>query len=214
MNVFIKPEIANTYDNYYETEAGKLVDEIEERLIRETLEQIPTGKMLELGCGTGHWTKLFVERGFDVIATDISDAMLKHALIKDIDAEILKADSENLLFKDESFDAVASVTMMEFVNNKNKVLDEVNRVLKPGGWFLLGCLNANSVLGKNAINDPVFKDANFFTPESLNEKLSRFGEVKITSGVHLAPDFQLADGSDDEANHEAAFMVALVQKTK
>ena len=140
--------------------------------------------------------------------------MLKHALIKNIDAEILRADSKKLLFKDESFDVVASVTMMEFVENKDKVLDEVDRVLKPGGWLLLGCLNGNSVLGKNATNDPVFKDAKFFTLENLDEKLSRFGEVKVTSGVHFAPDFQLADGTDDEINHEAAFWVALVQKTK
>lgn len=214
MNVFIRPEIANNYDDYYETDTGKQVNEIEERLLREALNLIPTGKILELGCGTGHWTKLFVELNFNVIATDISDAMLKHALLKNIDAEILKADSEDLLFKDESFDAVASVTMMEFVNCKDKVLDEVDRVLKPGGWLLLGCLNGDSVLGKNATNDPVFKDANFFTPESLKEKLSRFGEVKITSGVHLTPDFQLADGSDDVVNHEAAFLVALVQKIK
>jgi len=58
MNVFIKEEIADDYDAYYQTPAGKEIDAIEEKLIADALQKVPKGKMLELGCGTGHWTEL------------------------------------------------------------------------------------------------------------------------------------------------------------
>ncbi|WP_347838986.1 class I SAM-dependent methyltransferase [uncultured Draconibacterium sp.] len=214
MNVFLNEEIAGAYDAYYQTAAGKEVDEIEEKLISDALKKVPGGKMLELGCGTGHWTALFVNEGFDVVATDVSDVMLKEAFAKGLDAEILKADAEALPFKNESFDVLASVTMMEFVNSKEKVLEEVMRVLRPGGWLLLGCLNGNSQLAKNAANDPVFKNAAFFVPDSLKKALSKFGTPELTAGVHFAPDFKVMDRTTEKDNHEPAFMVALVQKNK
>uniref|UniRef100_UPI003216E667 class I SAM-dependent methyltransferase n=1 Tax=uncultured Draconibacterium sp. TaxID=1573823 RepID=UPI003216E667 len=212
MNVFKNAEIADSYDAYYQTEAGKKVNTIEEELIKAALQKIPAGKMLELGCGTGHWTKLFVQHEFDVVATDISDAMLQHALAKGLEAEIVKADSGNLLFDKESFDVVASVTMLEFVDDRDKVIDEIYRVLKPGGWLLLGCLNANSQLAQNAGNDPVFKNAAFLTPERLTALLSRVGTAELTSGVHFSPAFQVTDGTAEQHNHEPAFLVALVKK--
>ena len=214
MNVFIKEEIADDYDAYYQTPAGKEIDAIEEKLIANALKKVPKRKMLELGCGTGHWTELFVNTGFDVIATDISDAMLRQAIEKNLDAEILKADAGELPFKNESFDVVASVTMIEFVNSKDVVLSEIYRVLKPGGYLLLGCLNGNSQLGNNAANDTVFKNAAFYVPESLEKDLLKFGTPELTSGVHFAPDFKVMDRTAEKDNHEPAFIVALVQKNK
>ena len=146
MNVFIKPEIANAYDAYYQSEAGKEVNEIEEKLIAAALKLVPKGKMLELGCGTGHWTKFFSEKDFNLTACDVSDAMLKHARQKALNVEILKADSEDLPFEKESFGVISSVTMMEFVNDQNKVLEEIYRVLEPKGYLILACLNGNSRL--------------------------------------------------------------------
>ncbi|HYQ57249.1 MAG TPA: class I SAM-dependent methyltransferase [Draconibacterium sp.] len=214
MNVFTNKEIAGAYDAYYQTPAGKEIDAIEVKLIADAMQEVPKGKMLELGCGTGHWTELFVNRGFDVIATDISDAMLKLAIQKNLEAEVLKADAEELPFKNESFDVVASVTMMGFLERKETVLNEIYRVLKPGGYLLLGCLNGNSQLAKNATNDPVFKNAAFYVPESLEKALTKFGAPELTSGVHFTPDFQVTDQTDEKDNHEPAFIVALVQKTK
>lgn len=213
MNVFFNAEIADEYDAYYNTEVGQKVNEIEEKLIAGALQKIPKGKMLELGCGTGHWTKFFVENGFELTATDISDAMLKHAQQKQLNAKILKADSENLPFEDESFDMVSSITMMEFVSDQDKVLSEIYRVLKPNGYVLLGGLNANSELAKNAVNDPVFQNANFFTHEKLVEKLMKLGVPEVDSGVHFSPNFQLTDATAEKENYEPAFMLALVQKT-
>lgn len=214
MNVFNKPEIADVYDDYYQTSTGKKVNKIEERLIGDALSQISNDKMLELGCGTGHWTSFFLNQGFEIVATDISEAMLKIARQKNLHTEILKANAENLPFEKNSFPIVSSITMLEFVNNRNKVLQEMYRVLKPNGWLLLGCLNGNSQLAKNAVHDPVFKNASFLTPDVLNNNLTKFGTPKITSGVYFSSTFELLDGTPEQDNWEPAFLAGLVQKRK
>lgn len=214
MNVFIKPEIANKYDSYYETELGKKVNEIEERLMSKLLQDIPRKEMLELGCGTGHWTNFFVNQGFQVTAGDISDEMLAFVKIKNIKANIVKFDAEQIPFPDNSFDIIASITMLEFVNNQDKVLSEVKRVLKPGGWFLLGSLNALSELGKNKENDATFKNAQFLNLEELNEKLSSIGKSRFEQGVYFSPLFEILDNLENINNIEPAFIASLTCKEK
>jgi len=112
MNVFIDKKISEDYDNYYSTEFGKKVDEIEKKLITELLIGLPKANMLELGCGTGHWTEFFVNQGFNVIATDISELMLNIAKKKNINAEFLIADAENLPFDKENFKLISTITCL------------------------------------------------------------------------------------------------------
>jgi hypothetical protein len=56
-NIFLDPSVATAYDNYYLTDAGKRIDEIEKQLISSHLSSISRGSLLELGCGTGHWSE-------------------------------------------------------------------------------------------------------------------------------------------------------------
>ncbi|MFW5886969.1 MAG: class I SAM-dependent methyltransferase, partial [Bacteroidota bacterium] len=148
MNIFQKTKIAQDYDDYYLTDFGKQVDRIEKEMISGLLNEIPKGEMIDLGCGTGHWTHFFTEKGFRVKAVDASEAMLNIARNKKINADFIQADSEDLPFEDESQSLIASIAMLEFVENREKAIKEIYRILKTGGWFILGGLNADSVPGR------------------------------------------------------------------
>jgi ubiquinone/menaquinone biosynthesis C-methylase UbiE len=101
--------------------------------------------------------------------------------------------------------------MLEFVDDLKGALNEINRVLKPGGTLVLGCLNALSEPGKNKNNDPVFQHARFFTPNEIKEILTRFGNPRTSAGVYFSPDFELLDGTEKQSTAEPAFIAASVQ---
>lgn len=210
-NVFLLPEVANDYDDYYQTEFGQQVDSIEKVKLKNLLQTVPRTEMLELGCGTGHWTEFFAALGFKITALDNSKQMLAHASVKNINATFQEGDAQNLPFDNAHFSVVASITMLEFVNDQDQVLKEMYRVLKPKGYLLLGCLNAESLLAKNKADDDTFREAEFLNTKQLEEKLSIFGDVKFESGVYLSNDFKIRDNLN-EKNIEPVFIGALVQK--
>ena len=204
-NVFMNKDTAEAYDAYYKTEFGITVDSIEKKIIDELLNSVGSKEMLEIGCGTGHWTKHFEELGYAVTAVDISKPMLDIAKKRDLKAEFIIADAGSLPFKNESTDLITSITMLEFVDEIEKAVSEMRRILKKSGNLILGCLNKNSVLGRNKNNDPTFKNAVFFSDEDFDTKFLGFEIVKIKKGVHLSPDYRITDNTDEMKNNEPAF---------
>jgi ubiquinone/menaquinone biosynthesis C-methylase UbiE len=214
MNVFINKEIAENYDAYYQTDTGNKIDLLEKDLIQGLLPKpIPnSNNMLELGCGTGHWTRLFLERGYEVTGIDVSEAMLDIAKSKNLNATFLSGDSTALDFSDNTFYIVSSITMLEFIENQQKVIDEIYRVLKPGGTVILGCLNQNSVLGRNKTNDPVFEKALFLTEDILQTYLSKFSSIQIKEAVFMNDNFEI---TEQGKNTQAIFLgVSAVKEAK
>jgi len=211
MNVFIKREIANSYDNYYQSDFGKKIDKIEKNIIDSLIKDIPKGEMLELGCGTGHWSDFFSRKGFNLTAIDISNAMLNIAKNKKINAKFEIANSQNLPFNNKSFQIISSITMLEFVDNQDKVISEIHRVLKKSGWLILGCLNENSIIGKDKYKSETFKNANFLTIDKIKSKLDKFENIHIKSGVYLNADYTIMDDKKDN-NIEPVFIGVIAQK--
>ncbi|HDR88345.1 MAG TPA: class I SAM-dependent methyltransferase [Bacteroidetes bacterium] len=214
MNVFLQTAVAERYDQYYLSESGKTVDRYEKELFRRRLENIPRVPMLELGCGTGHWTRFFADCGFQVTAVDNSEPMMALAKKKNIrNTSFIQADVRQLPFAGHSFQVVTAVTLLEFVSETEKVMEEIDRVLVPGGWLLLGCLNALSELGKKKDADEVFRYARFFSPVDLKKFLNRFGDPFIEGCVHFSENFELLDHTPAQDTVHPAFLVAAVKKT-
>ncbi len=212
MNIFQKARIAEEYDDYYLTDFGKQVDHIEKEMISTLLKDISRGEMIDLGCGTGHWTEFFVDEGFKVKGVDTSEAMLNIARNKKINADFQQADSQDLPFEDESQHFVASIAMLEFVENQQKAIDEIYRILKKGGRFILGALNASSVPGRNRENDKVFKHAKFWEKHEIDSMFSRFEMLKMKEGVYMDENFSIRDQETDKTGIEPVFIAALFQK--
>jgi ubiquinone/menaquinone biosynthesis C-methylase UbiE len=215
MNIFQKKKVAHEYDSYYTTEQGKEIDALEKQAIQDLINPIIPGKLLEIGCGTGHWTSFFSQQGFQVTATDISEAMLQQIRAKSLpNVKLFNADVLQLPFPDDHFDQVAVITALEFCGNIPQAMSEIKRVLKPDGWLIAGCLNADSTLGKIKNQDPVYKHGDFMTQSILKKQLSSIGKPTITESVFLSSDLKLLDQQSSQPTIAGVFMAAVVQKQK
>lgn len=114
-------------------------------LISELATTLSGKRVLEIGCGGGERTKLFVNAGCKVKAIDIIDAR-KTAFTKGYDFII--ADGRNLPFGDETFDAVVSFDVIEHIEKDELFLSEIHRACKRGGILVLGTPNQNRLSHK------------------------------------------------------------------
>lgn len=100
--------------------------------------------VLEVGCGAGAWLPRLALVNERVLGTDIDDEALEIARERSSAAdnvEIRKMAAEQLGFPAESFDAVACLTVLPYIDQP-VALGEIARVLTPGGRLVLGTMGA------------------------------------------------------------------------
>jgi phosphatidylethanolamine/phosphatidyl-N-methylethanolamine N-methyltransferase len=106
----------------------------------------PEGKLLEIGIGNGGHLPLYNKR--EITGIDISGAMLKRAERHKSDfIQLLEMNGENLNFGDGVFDYVVLSHVVAVTESPRKMLNEVFRVLKPGGkLFILNHFTPDNAL--------------------------------------------------------------------
>ena len=95
------------------------------------------GDVLDVPCGTGIFSDLFGDDGY--IGADLDERLLRHARKKFPTKKFERADALDLPYDDERFDTVLVIGFLHHIELElvPKALDEVQRVLRPGGKFLL-----------------------------------------------------------------------------
>ncbi len=100
------------------------------------------GDALEVGVGTGRFAvPLGIKKGIDPSAR-----MLDIARLRGLDAD--EGVCEKLPYADASFDLVLIVTALWLADDPRKCLSEIHRVLRPGGYVLVGFVDRESALGR------------------------------------------------------------------
>jgi ubiquinone/menaquinone biosynthesis C-methylase UbiE/predicted RNA-binding Zn-ribbon protein involved in translation (DUF1610 family) len=159
-----------------------------EKLRRDaTVSMVDGGRILEIGCATGLMTENLAKRG-QVYATDISMSYLKKVRTRVPGITLIRLDAHKLPFDDHFFDYVLMTDVLEHVLVPCRVLEEVHRVLRPEGKFILGVpniLNLSNILkhlrGYKPYKLLQYADAHisFYDPAGLFQLLAANGfEVK------------------------------------
>jgi SAM-dependent methyltransferase len=117
----------------WDTPAGRLRADRRGRLFVERGGIRPGARALELGCGTGEFTRRVAPAGSRLVALDLSQELLARARAKvPAGARFVRGNAERLPFPDGTFDVVFGCSILHHLEVE-AALDEVRRVLRPGG---------------------------------------------------------------------------------
>jgi len=120
--------MASRYERLYRLNSTR-----SQRIIKDrALMMIMPGKVLEVGAGTGIYTKYFCETESKITAIDFSPNMLNLAKLRNLKATLLLEDATNTSFSDKSFDGAVGCYILQWIDH-DLLFKELHRVIRPGG---------------------------------------------------------------------------------
>lgn len=133
----------------------KEYDELEDRYkkVLEIFSKYKFERILDIGCGDGNFSILLAKacEAKEVYGIEISEKGVELARKNGVKAFQLDVDEEDFPFKDNYFDAVFAGEIIEHLFDPDHFLDEVYRVLKPEGIFVLTTPNLASIHNRIAL---------------------------------------------------------------
>ena len=174
--------MAEKYENWYLTPEGQECDSLQQHDVLVLMGYGPyQGNFLDVGCGTGHWSRFFRSLGFRVQGIDISGEMIHVARRLDSECEFEVANACELPFQDASFDVAATMATLEFVAAPAVVLREMARCVKPSGRLMVGTLNRLAPLNKERLSrsEQPYASGRMLSPWDLWDLLSPLGSPRI-----------------------------------
>ncbi|MGI8586543.1 MAG: class I SAM-dependent methyltransferase [Chloroflexia bacterium] len=147
------------------------------RLI-EIANGLEPGRVLDIGCGRGLLLHHLRKRGWEVAGTELSEDSASYA--RDVlHIDVQTANITDLRLPSESFDAVILWHVLEHITDPEALLQEVARILYPGGTLLVAVPNFGSVEARLAksrwFHLDVPRHLNHFTPQTLRRMLDEAG---------------------------------------
>lgn len=146
----------------------------------EWVEAKRSGKLLDVGFGTGSFLRAAHRKGYRVAGLDLNTAQFKPEFECEVREGLLRVG----LFPDESFDVIAAHHVLEHVQDFPESLHVIHALLKPGGYLLVelphdrGSLIKGlkrAVLRRGYTKFTRLQHLRFFTVQSLRVALSRVG---------------------------------------
>lgn len=144
----------------------------------------PGASLLDVAGGTGFLSQALAERFGRVVVADLSPGMLAIAQRRQL--ETVCAPAESLPFADGAFDAVLCADALHHIKRHERALDEIARVLKPGGRAVIQEFHLRGVRGLLFfLFERAFVDRSVFIgPERLEHLMK---QRQFTGGIRKLP---------------------------
>ena len=166
----------------YNTLLERLLDSLYAVRVRliEIANGLEPGRVLDIGCGRGLLLHQLRKRGWEVVGTELSEDSASYARdVLQIDVKTASVTELNL--PAESFDTIILWHVLEHITEPEGLLQEVARLLAPGGTLLVAVPNFGSLEARGAksrwFHLDVPRHLNHFTPASLRGML-------LAAGLH------------------------------
>jgi len=137
---------ASTYEGWYATRRGRRADQAERALLAWLLGSLSNVRdVLDIGCGTGHFTQWLAASGLRTLGLERSRAMLAELHRRFPQIPVVHGDAHRLPLRAAAVDVALFVTTLEFLEGSHTALSEAVRVARCG--VIVVALNRWSVGG-------------------------------------------------------------------
>ena len=179
-----KSELEASYDRVADQYADEFFHELERKPFdRELLDAFAEsvrarGEVCEIGCGPGHISRYLQERGATMRGIDLSREMVKWAQRLNPDISFEQGNMLALNLPDSSLAAIVSFYAIIHIERDKvtRALQEMNRVLKPGGSLLISFHGGEGVVHRDEWYDkPISIDVTLFGSDEMSGYLESAG---------------------------------------
>lgn len=156
--------------------------------VRETflgrLREAGARQLLEIGAGTGYDSAFFAESGLEVVAADLSPAMVAKCKEKGLDARVVDFSGLAKAFPPGSFDAVWSMNCLLHVPNADlpPIVRQIRSVLRPDGLFYFGTWGGDGI--EEVLADDSHDPPRFFAWRTMAQLESAVEESFVVVDAH------------------------------
>lgn len=194
-------KLTEHYDQWFKEHSGVYAAELE--AIKTLLPDFQHG--IEIGVGTGRFAKpLGIRYGLEP-----SKKMAVIARQRGI--RIIEGEAESMPLESAKYDFVLMVTTICFVDDPLKSLQEIWRILKPGGHVIIGFVDKETPLGRHYMKHQhesrFYRSAKFFSAKEVETLLHQagFGDCQAMQTL-FGEDLQHMQGGLKESYGEGAFV--------
>jgi len=189
----------------------KLLGGINNNSIHGWLHRLPAGngsgrKLLDVGCSSGEKLQTFRKRGFEVFGVDMAADAIKRANDRFGDG-FSCGKLEDVHYESDSFDVVRIDNTLEHIQKPKELLQEIRRILRPGGLLLVYVPNGESLtmhlLKGYSINSWIPFHIALYSPKTLRSLLSEAGFAEVRTLSHAPPALLLSSVSQLLGKHKA-----------
>ena len=103
-------------------------------------------RLLDIGCGAGNLLQAARKNGWNAQGVDVSAGAVKH--VRDLGFEVFEGELQEANFPSQHFDVVTAAELLEHLVDPQPLLQEVARILRPGGLFWTTTPHARGLSGR------------------------------------------------------------------
>jgi SAM-dependent methyltransferase len=173
--------VANVYSNRYEQSDYAGVGQALAVFVSSTRDA-PLSRVLEVGCGTGHWLRFLRNAGVIVHGIDSSSGMLSVARATVPDARLTQGRAEALPLQPLSFDRILCINALHHFTEPSAFFREARRVIRPAGGVLIVGLDPHTRRDRWWIYE--------YFPEALVVDRKRYPSADAIRGMMASAGFE------------------------
>lgn len=140
-----KKELIEYYSNEYER--TNFLSPVTEKRYNELLNKFEpyrkNNRILDIGAGCGFFLKIAHQRGWEIYGTEIDESAVEKC--EETQLKMSFGEIQDIRFPEDFFDVIVHIEVIEHVNNPNQYIQEISKILRPGGITYLSTPNFNAI---------------------------------------------------------------------